>query len=378
MFINILARVGRLILKEMLATLRDPKARIVLVLPPIIQVFIFSYAITQEVRNAPMAVLNRDTGIEGAALLKYMGRQPTFRNMFHVRNEQEIDTAIDQRKATAVMVIPPDFTRRLADSSPCPAQINLILDGRRPNASPILAGYIQRIVQNALLGSLREKGGHPSAIPGIDVVTRHWFNPNLIPRQSFLPGLICILCAVVGLNLSALAIARERELGTFEQLLVSPLTLPEILFGKAFTVVFLTSMTAGVLVVIIHFFFGITIKSSPFLFVVSIETFLLAIVGVGLFVSSLSMTQQQAILGAILVLPPATMLSGFATPIENMPGWLQMLTVANPLRWFLIIVKGLFMRGMSAAAVCQNLIPLFVISAVTLTSAAYMFRKRME
>ena len=110
MFINVLARVGRLILKEMLATLRDPKARIVLVLPPIIQVFIFSYAITQEVRNAPMAVLNRDTGIEGAALLKYMGRQPTFRSMFLVRNEQEIDTAIDQRKATAVMVIPPDFT----------------------------------------------------------------------------------------------------------------------------------------------------------------------------------------------------------------------------------------------------------------------------
>ena len=122
-------------------------------------VVIFSYAITQEVRNAPMAVLNRDTGIEGAALLKYMGRQPTFRSMFLVRNEQEIDTAIDQRKATAVMVIPPDFTRRLADSSPCPAQINLILDGRRPNASPILAGYIQRIVQKALLGSLREECG---------------------------------------------------------------------------------------------------------------------------------------------------------------------------------------------------------------------------
>ena len=128
----------------------------------------------------------------------------------------------------------------------------------------------------------------------------------------------------------------------------------------------------GVLVVIIHFFFGIAIKKFAVSFVVSIETFLLAIVGVGLFVSSLSMTQQQAILGAILVLPPATMLSGFATPIENMPGWLQMLTVANPLRWFLIIVKGLFMRGMSPVAVCQNLIPLFVISAVTLTSAAYV------
>ena len=378
MFFTVLYRLRRLIQKELLATLRDPKACAILIVPPIIQIVLFSYAITQEVQHATMAVLNRDTGLEGASLLKSFGREPTFRKMFLIRTEEEIDRVIDLRKATAVMVIPPDFSRRLHDASTRSAVINLILDGRRPNASPILGNYIQRIVQRTLTGVSREKGTNLAAIPGVRVVTRHWFNPNLTPRESFLPGLICLLCAVVGINLATLTVAREREIGTFEQLLVSPLTPWEIMIGKAFTVVLLTSLTAGMLTVVIQFFFGITLKSSIGLYFVSIETFLLSVVGIGLFISSLSMTQQQAILGAILVLPPSIMLSGFATPIENMPQWLQTLTVIDPVRWFLIIVKGLFLRGMSASAVWNNLKPLFCISAFSLIAAAYMFRKRME
>ena len=378
MLITVLNRLRYLIVKEMLVTLRDPKSCVILVLPPLIQIILFSYAITQEVRNASVAVLNRDTGVEGSALLKSFGHEPTFRRLFYLKKESEIDSVLDERKATAVMVIPPDFSRRLADSTSYGAVINLILDGRRPNASPILSGYIQRIVQQSMAESYRERGVNGSASPGVNVVTRHWFNPNLIPRESFLPGLICILCMVVGINLAVLSVAREREIGTFEQILVSPLTPAEILFGKAFNVVFLTSLTAGMLVAVIRLFFGVTLKSSPFLFFISIETFLLSIVGIGLFISSLSTTQQQAILGAILVLPPAIMLSGFATPIENMPGWLQTVTAADPVRWFLVIVKGLFLRGMSAAAVWENLKPLVVISVLCLGAAGYMFRRRME
>ena len=238
MLITVLNRLRYLIVKEMLVTLRDPKSRVILVLPPLIQIILFSYAITQEVRNASVAVLNRDTGVEGSALLKSFGHEPTFRRLFYLKKESEIDSVLDERKATAVMVIPPDFSGRLADSTSYGAVINLILDGRRPNASPILSGYIQRIVQQSMAESYRERGVNGSASPGVNVVTRHWFNPNLIPRESFLPGLICILCMVVGINLAVLSVAREREIGTFEQILVSPLTPAEILFGKAFKALF--------------------------------------------------------------------------------------------------------------------------------------------
>jgi ABC-2 type transport system permease protein len=192
------------------------------------------------------------------------------------------------------------------------------------------------------------------------------------------PSLICILSTIISLILTALSVAREREMGTFEQLLVSPLQPIEILVGKALPALFLALCSASLLLAIAIFVFRIPFQGSLALLYGAMVIFLMAIIGIGLFISSLSMTQQQAILGAFVFMPPAVILSGFATPIENMPGWLQSFTVVNPLRWFLIIVRGIFLKDMPPADVLANTLPMVAIAAVTLTAATWLFKRRME
>ena len=192
------------------------------------------------------------------------------------------------------------------------------------------------------------------------------------------PSLICILSTIISLILTALSVAREREMGTFEQLLVSPLQPIEILVGKALPALFLALCSASLLLAIAIFVFQIPFQGSLALLYGAMVIFLMAIIGIGLFISSLSMTQQQAILGAFVFMPPAVILSGFATPIENMPGWLQSFTVVNPLRWFLVIVRGIFLKDMPPADVLANTLPMVAIAMVTLTAATWLFKRRME
>ncbi len=364
-------RLFNLIVKEFLAALRDPKARALLIGPPLLQIFIFSYAITQEVKNVTLAVYNQDVGKEGYVLTQRFQHSPTFTKILTISHREEINPTIDNQDAMAVLVIPQDFSRELYAGRK--ATLQILLDGRKSNASPIVGGYAGKIINKFVQENL---AGTPRI--GINLETRNWFNVNLDPRKTTIPSLVCVLAMVLGVIISGLSIARERETGTFEQLLVSPLTPTEILLGKAIPAVVLATCSAIMLIGITIFFMGIPLQGSFFLLLAALELFLLSIIGVGLFVSSLSLTQQQAILGVILVMPPFTMLSGFATPIENMPDWMQWLTVINPARWFMVIVKGVFMKGMGVQEVFLNCIPLAIISVVTLTAAAVMFRRRME
>jgi len=366
-------RIYHLIIKEFLAALRDPKTRTILIVPPVLQIFIFSFAITQEVKNVTLAVYNQDIGAEGNSLVLRFKHTPTFTKVLHLTERRAIDSVIDNQQAIAVLVIPQDFSENLKAENRT-AQVQILVDGRKANAAPIVSGYMQKIVA----AFAREHANLNLAVPGINVVTRNWFNSNLDPQQSFVPCLVCILATVIGLILSSLSIAREREMGTFEQLLVAPFTPFEILVGKALPAMILATFSAGILTCIVIFGFGITLKGPLWLLLISLESFLLSIIGIGLFVSSLSMTQQQAILGSFLVMPPAIMLSGFATPVENMPDWLQTATVINPVRWFIVIIKGLFLRGTSVQAVFANMVPLIGIAFCTLTAAAFMFKRRME
>ncbi len=365
-------RLFNLIVKEFLAALRDPKARALLIGPPILQIFIFSYAITQEVKNVTLAVYNQDLGKEGYVLTQRFAHSPTFTKIVTLSHRAEINPVIDNQEAMAVLVIPQDFSRELYAGRQ--ASLQILLDGRRSNASPIVGGYAGKIINRFVQEHLADT----SRSSGINLETRNWFNVNLDPRKTTIPSLVCVLAMVLGVIISGLSIARERETGTFEQLLVSPLTPTEILLGKAIPAVVLATCSAIMLIGITIFFMGIPLQGSFFLLLAALDLFLLSIIGVGLFVSSLSLTQQQAILGVILVMPPFTMLSGFATPIENMPDWMQWLTVANPARWFMVIVKGVFMKGMGPGEVFLNCIPLAIISLLTLSAAGVMFRKRME
>ena len=367
------SRLFALIWKELLVVLRDPRSRVVLVVPPLVQLVVFAFAATLEVRNVDIVVLNRDEGLAAGELMARIDASPTFRRVVAVEASDDLREAIDRQAALAGISFGPTFSRDLrAGRVP---SVEIVLDGRRSNAAQIVGGYLGEIVNGYVAAEVhggRRMGGAPT------LVTRSWFNPNLDFQWFTVPGLIAIIAQLIGLIVTALSVARERELGTFDQLMVSPLSTLEILVGKTVPPILIGLFHITLYVVATVFVFEVPLRGSLVLLYASALFFLAATVGIGLFISSLCMTQQQAILGAFLFVAPATLLSGFATPIENMPGWLQPITAVNPLRHFLVVTRGVFLKGMPAEQVAASTVPLAIIAAVTLTSAAWLFRRRME
>ena len=271
--------------------------------------------------------------------------------------------------------IGPDFSRDVAAGNP--ARVQLLLDGRRSNAAQILQGYAEMVVDsyNAELDAARGSSG---PAPASVVVVRSWFNPNLLTLWNTVPSLLAILSTLIALMVTALSVARERELGTFEQLLVSPLQPIEIIVGKSIAPLLIGMLEGTFILAMAVLVYRVPFTGSLPLLFGALAVYLSSVIGVGLFISSLAVTQQQAVLGSFTFMVPAIMLSGYASPIENMPDWLQVATLANPLRHFLVIVKGVFLKDMPATEVLHNLWPVLAIACVTLPAAAWLFRHRLE
>jgi ABC-2 type transport system permease protein len=367
------SRILALIVKELLAVLRDPRSRIVLIGPPLIQLFVFSFAATLEVKNVEIGVLNQDVGRGGWEIVQRVAASPTFTRVDTLRGVEEIKAYIDGRHGLLVLHIPQDFSRRVLRGEE--GKIQVILDGRRSNAAQIVQGYLERMVSELSAEYVAANGLEP---PASELITRHWFNPNLSYIWFTVPALVGILTMLIGLIVTALSVARERELGTFDQLLVSPLQPWEILVGKTVPAMLIGAAEGTVILLAAIFVFRVPLNGNVALLYLAMLAFLAAIVGVGLFISALSSTQQQALLGAFTFMVPATLLSGFATPIHNMPDWLQLVTLGNPLRWFLVVIRGVFMKGLPTDLVLANTWPMVAIAIVTLTGAALLFRRRLE
>lgn len=366
-------RIVALIIKEIHSIWRDKKSRMVLVVPPLVQLFIFAFAATLDVKNVTLGVLNRDHGEQAIELLQRFHGSPTFSHIIYLTAIEEVAPFIDQQRGAAVISIDEQFSRNLdADKS---ADIQLILDGRKSNSTQIIGGYIAEIVQRFNNDLANKKG---IQLQTSELVPRYWFNPNLIYYWFNVPSLCGILTMVEALILTALSVARERELGTFDQLLVSPAGPSEILIGKMVPSVIISMIEGSVIIFFAVFVFKIPFMGSLALLYLSMFVFVCCIVGIGLFISSLCTTQQQAILGSSLFMTPSILLSGFATPIENMPAWLQPVTLLIPLRYFLVIVKGIFLKAMPWAIIWSNLWPMAVIAILTQIGAAWFFRRRLE
>ncbi|MFD2232638.1 ABC transporter permease [Phaeospirillum tilakii] len=367
------SRIRALVIKELLAVLRDPRGRMILIVPPLVQLVVFSLAATLEVTNVDLGLLNRDGGRWGAELTQRLAAAPAVRGLHPLHDPAELRAAIDRQWVLAAVEIGPTFSRDLEAGRP--ADLQIILDGRRSNASQIVAGYVEQIVRELAAES---PAGRRAAPLTVGAETRTWFNPNLIYPWFMVPSLVGVIAMLMGLTVTALSVARERELGTFDQLLVSPLRTHEILLGKVIPplLIGLVHMTLFILAAVLVF--GVPLRGSLPLLYASGLVFLAAVIGVGLFISALSATQQQAILGAFLFMVPAMLLSGFATPIENMPDWLQPLTLLDPMRYFLVVVKGIFLKDLPAAEVLAQTLPLGLIALVTLAAAAWLFRRRLE
>lgn len=366
-------RLRALVIKELLAITRDPRSRVILIAPPIIQLLLFSFAATLEVTRIDVMVLNQDAGHWSRELIQRIEGAPAFRSVRLIDSNDDLEEAILRQRAVAVLQIGPTFSRDVEAGQPTDVQI--VLDGRKSNASQIVAGYLNRII----LGLSAEIGPTAAALePTVTAEVRNWFNPNLDDIWYMVPSLVCVIALLMGLIVTALSIARERELGTFDQLMVSPLHTGEILLGKVLPPMMIGLAHITLFVLVAVFLFGIPLRGSVALLYLAAVFFLFATVGVGLFISAASATQQQAILGAFVFMVPAMILSGFVTPIENMPEWLQPVTYANPMRYFLVVVKGVFLKNLPAGDVLMNILPLALIGVVTMSASAWLFRHRLE
>lgn len=367
-------RIASLIWKELLTVLRDRKIRISILLPPIIQLFIFTFAATLDVKNVPIGILNRDNGEQGFKLVERFYGTKIFNNqILFLKGVQEIGPFLDEQKGVMVVSIDEQFSRNL-DAGKI-ATVQLLLDGRKSNTAQIVAGYTNQIIN-------RFNNDYTAAanlkIQNVGLVPRTWFNPNILYYWYNIPCLVAVLSMLTCLVVTTQSVARERELGTFDQLLVSPLMPAEILIGKIIPGILIGFLEGILMLTIGTLILGVPFTGSLPLYFLSLFVFVSSISGIGLFISSLSMTQQQAMLGTFVFMTPSMLMSGFATPIENMPDWLQPFTYLIPLRYMLIISKGLFLKAMPANIALKNLWPLLVISFVNFTGSGWFFRRRLS
>jgi len=365
-------RIRALVIKELLALLKDKRSRMVIIVPPLVQLMVFGYAATYDLNHVPYAVLNEDTGAAARALLARFEGSETFERVAWLQGDAQIRPIIDDKDALVVVRIPSDFSRNLQIGHPAQLQVNI--DGRNSNSAMLALTYIQTMVTEFNAEWISLHGGSPAPAR---LVVRPWFNPNLLSRWFVVPGIVGLLVLVVTMLVTALSVAREREAGTFDQLLVTPLRPTEILLGKAIPGVLIGVLEASAIIFLIVVWFHVPLRGSLVALYLGIFLFLLSSIGVGLMISSLAVTQQQGLLGAFLFLVPAIILSGFATPIANMPVALQRLTLINPLRYFLVILRSVFLEGATPTLLWPQYWPMALIGLFCLTLAARLFRGRM-
>ena len=382
-------RIREIIHKEFLQTLRDPRTRILLFLPPIIQLIIFGYAVNMDVEMTKIAWMDRDRSPESRALLAAFQGSRYFMVQDVLDREDQVAEELDRGHVQAVVHVLPGYARDL-NRGDVPG-VQILVDGTNSNTAGIVSNYLSQALSGAAGAIMAEKrnsllmarmtgssGPAPAQARGLEVLDRVWFNPDLKSRVYFVPGVIVNIIALVTVMLTALSIVREKEIGTMEQLMVTPLRPIELMLGKLlpFALVGILQMvmiTAAALLV-----FGVPLRGSLVLLFASSLLFLLTTLGVGLFISTISRTQQQAMMSSFFFFMPALLLSGFAFPIRNMPRAIQILTYFNPLRHFMEIVRGLFLKGTGIQYLWPQVTALLVFGTAILGLSALRFHKRLD
>lgn len=365
-----LARIVTLIIKELQGLLQTRQSRIILIMPVFMQLALFPFAATLDVYNNTLAIVNEDNGRESIELMERFAQAEAFSKILILHSEEEIRYTIDNQKALLVIRFLPTFSRDLVARRD--ATLQVLLDGRRSNAGSIALSYIQSIVSTYSNERLAEK----QKIAISSLTPRYTFNPNLEYKWHILPSLVAIITTIGTLIITALSVAREREQGTLDQLLVSPLTPGMIMIGKTIPAILVAMTQATIILLAAIFFYKVPFQGSFLLLYMCMLFYTVSLAGFGLLISSVCATQQQAFLGVFSFVMPSNLLSGFASPIENMPLWLQYINLANPISHFITIVKSIFLKNITPDALVQHLIPLLIIAICTMAAANWMFRRR--
>lgn len=364
-----LYKIISLIRKEFLITVKDRRSRFILVMPVLIQGLLFGYTATYNLEYVPYAVIDESRSAYSSELTARLDGSAIFHRIQTLTNSNQIADVIDQGDVMLVLVIPQDFADNITAGRPAPIQV--ITDGRNPTTAGLAAGYVSTIAA-AYSAALS------SSPPLITIQDRTWYNPNQITRWMFLPSLIPMMALTQVLILAGLSVAREREQGTFEQLLVTPLRPYEILAGKAVPPICIGLVQATIMICLAVFWFGVAIAGSLLTLYLTIFIFLLSCVGIGLSISAISKTMQQVMVYCFVILLPMLLLSGLATPIRNMPEILQYSTYINPMRFAIEAIRRIYLEGAGMGTIFPYYIPMLLVAAVTLPLAAWLFRRSVS
>jgi ABC-2 type transport system permease protein len=365
-------RIWNLAIKEFIQTFRLRRRVFFVVVGPVIQLLIFGYVATTDVNNVSTVLVDYDRSQESRELARRLEASGYFTITYMPASAREIASILDRGEALAAIEINQGFSRDLRTRRQ--AKIQVIVDGTDSNTALIAMSYVNLIVAKYS----RDLAAQVQvATSGTDARTRIWYNPDLKSRNYFLPGVIALIIMLVCLMLTSMSIVQEREKGTMEQLMVTPLKPFELMLGKTIPPGIIGFFDMAIVTVAGVLWFGVPIKGSfPFLFLCT-GVYLLSVLGIGLFISTISKTQQQAMMASFFFFQPAILLSGFATPIESMPAAFQYVTYVSPLRYFLVIVRGVFLKGVGLDVLWPQVLALFALGVAILSLSAVRFKKRL-
>lgn len=372
-------RIKRMLVKEFLQMLRDPRMRIVIFGLPVVQMMVMAFAITTDVMNIRTGVLDMDKTPASRQIISDFTAGGYFRISWVLTSERELTPLLDRGDVRAVIQIPSGFETDLVSGRT--AKVQIITDGTDSNSTAILLGYAGRIVgghSNKKLSERLARNGISTSPLQVETVTRAWFNPNQESKYYYVPSLIALMLFIFSLLLTSIGIVKEKEIGTIEQVMVTPIRRIEFILGKTIPYMITGYITMSIMLCVAFVVFGVHVKGNLLLLYLLAGIYLCGNMGIALIISGSAATQQQAMLTSFLVLMPCVMLSGFMFPIKNMPDPVQYATFLNPMRWFLEILRGIVMKGVGIAPLWEAVLAQTVLSLSFILIAAARFRKTLS
>jgi ABC-2 type transport system permease protein len=373
-------KVRYLFVKELIQTLRDKKMRYILIVPPILQLIVFGYAANLDVKHIRTAIRDLDQSVESRDLIGRFGSSKYFDIISFPNTPKEVKDLVNQGEVAVSIEIPTDFSRKLKKGNT--ATVQIILDGTESNTALIALGYANQILSEFSTQVLAKKLNRAGMIgfeeAGVKLEHRIWFNPNLESRLFYVPGVIASIAFLIPIILTAQAIVREREIGTLEQIMVTPIRSWELIIGKTLPFALVGLFDVVMIALVGVFWFEVPLQGTPLVLLLGAVLFLVSSVAIGLFISTICSTQQQAQVSTFFFAMPAFILSGFAFPLENMPEWIQYLTYANPLRYFLVIIRGVFLKAIGLDILWPQMLALGILGGLMILLSSLRFQKRLK
>ena len=378
-------RIKHLIIKEFIQSFRDKRLLFIIFIAPIIQLVLFGFAITTDIKDVPTIIMDLDRTAESRSFISKIENGGNFQIDYYINDEKEIVSMLDSGKAELAVKIYPGFEKSLKKGNT--AAIQVIIDGSNSNTAAMILNHMSQISANYSMSILIERIDHFEKLSGkkisrsLDFFSneiRIWYNPSLKSRISNIPGVLAFILLVLTVILTSVSIVKERERGTIEQLIVSPLKPVELILGKTIPFAIIGFIDVLIVISLTFSLFKIPLNGNLPLLFFSLLLYLFNTLGVGLFISTVSKTQQQAMMTSFFFTMPAVMLSGFVFPIENMPKVIQYLTYINPVKYFLVIVNGIFLKGTGFSILWPNMLALGAIGFIILFISVIRFKKRLE